>query len=80
MWHKRGNGATPHGVTPYLHRDYFLMGLPQMLGNFIYSNPTKLYFGDNALSGLREELPKYGKNVLFVYGGGSIKKTGFMTK
>jgi hypothetical protein len=26
---KRGNGATPHGVTPYLHRVYFLMGLPQ---------------------------------------------------
>ena len=29
MWHKKGNGATPHGVTPYLHRDYFLMGLTQ---------------------------------------------------
>lgn len=47
-----------------------------MLGNFSYSNPTKLYFGENALAGLNEELPKYGKNVLLVYGGGSIKKTG----
>ncbi len=47
-----------------------------MLGNFIYSNPTKLYFGKDALNGLNEELPKYGKNVLLVYGGGSIKKNG----
>lgn len=31
---KRGNGATPYGVTPYLHRDYFLMGLPQKLSLF----------------------------------------------
>ena len=47
-----------------------------MLGNFTYSNPTKLYFGSDSLEGLRKELPRYGKNVLLVYGGGSIKKTG----
>ena len=47
-----------------------------MLGNFTYSNPTKLYFGKESLNGLNEELPKYGKNVLLIYGGGSIKKTG----
>lgn len=47
-----------------------------MLGNFTYCNPTKLYFGKNALEGLNEQLPKYGKNVLLVYGGGSIKKNG----
>ncbi len=47
-----------------------------MLGNFTYSNPTKIYFGENALDGLYSELPKYGKNVLLVYGGGSIKKNG----
>ncbi len=47
-----------------------------MLGNFVYCNPTKLYFGTTALEGLREELPKYGKNVLLIYGGGSIKKNG----
>lgn len=47
-----------------------------MLGNFVYSNPTKLYFGDNSLNYLNEELPKYGNNVLLVYGGGSIKKNG----
>lgn len=47
-----------------------------MLGNFTYCNPTKLYFGKDALNGLNEELFKYGKNVLLVYGGGSIKKNG----
>lgn len=47
-----------------------------MLGNFVYCNPTKLYFGDNSLDYLNEELPKYGKNVVLVYGGGSIKKNG----
>ena len=47
-----------------------------MLGNFTYCNPTKLYFGEDSLDNLRDELKKYGKNVLLVYGCGSIKKTG----
>jgi len=47
-----------------------------MLGNFGYSNPTRLYFGDNALKYLGRELKKFGPNVLLVYGGGSIKKNG----
>lgn len=47
-----------------------------MLGNFSYCNPTKLYFGENAVQNLGDELKKYGKNVVLVYGGGSIKKNG----
>ena len=47
-----------------------------MLGNFSYLNATKLYFGDDSLKFLNEELPKYGKNVQIIYGGGSIKKSG----
>ncbi len=47
-----------------------------MLGNFSYCNPTKLYFGDESLNYLNTELPKYGKNVVLIYGGGSIKKNG----
>ena len=47
-----------------------------MLGNFSYCNPTKLYFGDDSLNYLNTELPKYGKNVVLIYGGGSIKKNG----
>ena len=51
-----------------------------MLGNFSYSNPTKLYFGEDSLNYLNEELPKYGKNVQLAYGGGSIKKNGIYDK
>ena len=47
-----------------------------MLGNFSYSNPTKLYFGDDAISFLKDELKNYGPKVLLAYGGGSIKKNG----
>lgn len=47
-----------------------------MLGEFSYCNPTKLYFGEDALSNLSTELKKYGTNVVLVYGGGSIKKNG----
>lgn len=47
-----------------------------MLGSFDYCNPTKLYFGEDSLSNLRKELKKYGKNVVLVYGGGSIKRNG----
>lgn len=51
-----------------------------MLGNFTYCNPTKLYFGKNALDGLNKELPRYGKNIMLIYGGGSIKKNGIYDK
>lgn len=47
-----------------------------MLGNFSYCNPTKLYFGEDALQNLIVELAKYGNNVALVYGSGSIKKNG----
>lgn len=47
-----------------------------MLGEIVYSNPTKIYFGENALDNLADELKKYSENVLLVYGGGSIKKNG----
>lgn len=41
-----------------------------MLGNFTYCNQTKLYFGEDSLQYLNTELPKYGKNVVLLYGGG----------
>ena len=47
-----------------------------MFGNFVYCNPTKLYFGEDSLQYLNTELPKYGDNVVLIYGGGSIKKNG----
>ena len=47
-----------------------------MLGNFSYCNPTKLYFGDESLQYLNTELSKYGRNVVLIYGGGSIRENG----
>ncbi len=47
-----------------------------MLGNFRYSNPTALYFGEGALKNLGKELAQYGPTVMLCYGGGSIKQNG----
>lgn len=46
------------------------------MNDFTFYNPVKLIFGKGQLSKLAEELPTYGKKVLVVYGGGSIKKNG----
>lgn len=47
-----------------------------MLGNFSYCNPTRLYFGEDSLNYLHDELSKYGPTVMLCYGSGSIKKNG----
>jgi alcohol dehydrogenase YqhD (iron-dependent ADH family) len=44
--------------------------------DFNYAISTKIFFGKNKIERLGEELKPYGKNILFVYGGGSIKKNG----
>lgn len=44
--------------------------------NFIYDIPTKIYFGQGQIQHLSECIAKYGKRILLVYGGGSIKKNG----
>ncbi len=44
--------------------------------NFTFYNPTKIYFGKDAISNLEEELNNYGPNILLAFGGGSIKKIG----
>lgn len=43
---------------------------------FSFYNPVKLIFGKGQLEALKNEIPNYGKKVLVVYGGGSIKKNG----
>jgi len=43
---------------------------------FSFYNPVKLIFGKGQLQAAKKELPKFGKKVLLVYGGGSIKKNG----
>ena len=47
-----------------------------MQGNFSYYNPTKLYFGDESLNFLKDELSNYGPVVMLNYGGGSVKRNG----
>lgn len=46
------------------------------MDNFTFYNPTKLIFGKGQLETLPQEMEAYGKNVLLVYGGGSIKRSG----
>ena len=43
---------------------------------FSFYNPVKIHFGKGSIEHLRKELPSYGKNILIVYGGGSIKSNG----
>lgn len=43
---------------------------------FVYDIPVKVYFGENQLGHLGEELKKFGRRVLLTYGGGSIKSIG----
>ena len=50
------------------------------MNNFVYNIPTKVYFGENQLGHLGEELLKFGKRVLLTYGGGSIKRIGLYDK
>ena len=46
------------------------------MNNFTFKIPTDIRFGKDQIQCLPEELKKYGKNVLLVYGGGSIKRSG----
>lgn len=47
-----------------------------MLYDFTYYNPTKIYFGKNSMEHLANELQNYEKNILLLYGKGSVKKMG----
>ena len=46
------------------------------MNSFNFCVPTDIRFGEGQVECLSTELAKYGKRVLLVYGGGSIKKTG----
>lgn len=48
--------------------------------DFVFHNTTKVYFGENQLCHLGEELRQYGTRVLLTYGGGSIKRSGLYNK
>lgn len=47
------------------------------MNDFVYSYPTKVYFGENAAKkAITAELSRFGKTIMLAYGGGSIKKIG----
>ena len=48
--------------------------------NFNIDNPTILHFGRDVMNDLGKTIALYGKKVLLVYGGGSIKKNGIYDK
>ncbi|MBQ4243198.1 MAG: iron-containing alcohol dehydrogenase [Lachnospiraceae bacterium] len=50
------------------------------MNNYAYHVPTDIRFGKDQILCLAEEIGKYGKKVLLVYGGGSIKKSGLYDK
>lgn len=47
-----------------------------LMNAYTYFNPTRLVFGKDQITTLKDELGAYGKKVLLVYGGGSIKRNG----
>ncbi len=47
--------------------------------SFVYHMPVKVYFEEIGVKKyLPKEMGKYGKNVMIVYGGGSVKKNGIL--
>ena len=47
------------------------------MNKFTYSFPAKVYFSQESVrKAFDEELPKAGKTVMLVYGGGSVKANG----
>lgn len=47
-----------------------------IMNDFVFHNPVKVLFGKGQLTKVTDILPEYGKKVLVVYGGGSIKRNG----
>jgi len=47
------------------------------MDRFDYEFPVRIHFGQGCFEdSLKQELQKYGKNVILAYGGGSLKRTG----
>ena len=44
--------------------------------DFVFENPTKIIFGSGKIKQIGEEVRRFGKKALFVYGRESIKKNG----
>ncbi len=45
------------------------------MNDFVFQNSTKVYFGQNQLKHLHEEVLRFGDKVLVAYGGEFIKQS-----
>ena len=50
------------------------------MDNFKFHAYTEILFGKGEIKNLRKVMEIYGKNILLVYGGGSIKTNGIYEK
>ncbi|MFV9511854.1 iron-containing alcohol dehydrogenase [Tepidibacillus sp. LV47] len=50
------------------------------MNNFVFQNPTKIFFGKDQVQNVGTETAKYGKTVLVVTGGGSVKRSGLFDR
>ncbi|MDO4167865.1 MAG: iron-containing alcohol dehydrogenase, partial [Eubacteriales bacterium] len=50
------------------------------MNNFEFGIDTRIVFGKDQIAKLADEIPKYGKKVLLVYGGGSIHRNGIYNR
>ena len=48
--------------------------------NFQFCIPTNILFGKGQIENLPQVMGDFGKNILLVYGGGSIKRIGLYDK
>lgn len=54
-----------------------LMERRDIVKDFVYQMPVKVYFGENSVKRyLKDELKHYGKNIMLAYGQESIKRNG----
>lgn len=50
------------------------------MNNFSFHNPTEIIFGKGEVEKVGRKAAEHGKNILLVYGGGSIKRFGLYDK
>ena len=61
----------------YIRDDMSLIERRDIVKDFVYQMPVKVYFGENSVKRyLKDELKHYGKNIMLAYGQESIKRNG----
>ena len=61
----------------YIRDDMSLIERRDIVKDFVYQMPVKVYFGKNSVKRyLKDELKHYGKNIMLAYGRESIKRNG----